>query len=272
MRCCISTYLIGDVQGCYRELQVLLSVIDFNPDRDRLGFVGDLVNRGPESLATLRFIKQLKDPLIVLGNHDLYLLAINAGCIDVEAQHLLQPILEAEDKLDLLEWLRHLPLLIREDFGVMVHAGIPPQWSIEQALQHAREVEVVLQSDSINNMLTQYEDFLTQLVGNQPDCWNFELSGFDRWRYIVNALTRMRFCGAHGELDLISKRSTTADPSRFKPWFEWYHGDTDIFFGHWADLKGQCDHPHVYALDTACVWGEKLTAIRIEDRQLFSVP
>lgn len=260
------------MQGCYRELQALLAVIDFNPDRDRLGFVGDLVNRGPESLQTLRFIKGLKNPLVVLGNHDLYLLAINAGCIDIKEEHLLQSILKAPDKIELLEWLRHQPLMVRKDFGVMVHAGIPPQWSIDQALVHAQEVEIVLRSDQLSTVMSQYEDFLTQLVGDQPDYWNFQFSGFDRWRYIVNALTRMRFCGAHGELDLVNKRLGTTDASRFKPWYEWYQGDTDIFFGHWADLKGQCNHPHVYALDTACVWGEQLTAIRVEDRQLFSVP
>lgn len=249
-------YLIGDVQGCYRELQELLDIINYNPARDRLGFVGDLVNRGPESLATLRFIKSRLNPLIVLGNHDLYLLALGYGVLKTQSQHTLHDILNAPDKDDLLEWLRCQPLLIHNDFGVMVHAGIPPQWTIPEAVDYAREVESILQGPSIENILGQ-------LFHDEPRCWNPQLEGVARWRYIMNALTRMRFCTESGKLDLHHKTTTVAPSPQYKPWFEWYQGDSDIFFGHWAALRGECHHPQAIALDAGCVYGHGLKGVSL---------
>lgn len=248
-------YLIGDVQGCYRELQELLDIINYNPARDRLGFVGDLVNRGSESLATLRFIKSCQKPLIVLGNHDLYLLALGYGVLKTQSHHTLHDILDAPDKEDLLEWLRHQPLLMQHDFGVMVHAGVPPQWTVPEAVTYAGEVESILQGPA-------FERVLGRLFHDDPRGWHPQLEGIARWRYIMNALTRMRFCTQAGELDLHHKTTTAPSPS-YKPWFEWYQGDTDIFFGHWAALKGVCHHPHVIALDAGCVYGNGLKAVSL---------
>ena len=237
-------------------MQGLLDIINYNPAYDQLGFVGDLVNRGPESLATLRFIKNCNNPLVVLGNHDLYLLALGYGVAKKTFPHTLDDILTAPDKNDLLEWLRHLPLLITADFGVMVHAGVPPQWSVAEAAIHAKEVESVLQGPSF---ITELSD----LFHNEPRNWDPQLEGSARWRYIVNALTRMRFCTQAGELDLQHKDTAISPAPDYKPWFDWYHGNTDIFFGHWAALRGECHQPHVTALDAGCVYGHGLKAVSI---------
>lgn len=267
----MSVYIIGDVQGCYHELQELLTLIQFDPDKDRLGFVGDLVNRGPNSLEVLRFIKSLSSPLVVLGNHDLFLLIIGYGLMPEDAyEHTLHAVLRAPDKLELLEWLRHCPLIHYEknDNALLVHAGLPPQWSIEESIQHADEVSKVLSS-------SKYIDFLTNLFGNQPAQWKKTLSGQDRLRYISNALTRMRFCNAEGALDLKADGKMSTDPDRFKPWFDWRNpkkDNTDIFFGHWAALNGQCNAPRCYALDTGCAWGHRLTALNLETKERFNIP
>lgn len=267
----MSTYLIGDVQGCYRELQQLLEHIDFHPERDQLGFVGDLVNRGPDSLAVLRFLYGLRrSPWIVLGNHDLYLLIIGYGLVPSDAyQHTLHQTLQAADAPVLLEWLRHqsLVLPVPDQSGVMVHAGLPPQWTMADCVARAAELHSVLQG-------THFKTFLQHLFGNTPAAWHDSLDGQDRWRYLVNAFTRMRFCGQQGELDF-----TLDDPAQAndvcKPWFSWRkHLPTEspIYFGHWARLHGLTDAPHCVALDTGCAWGHQLTALRLEDSQRFSVP
>lgn len=243
-------------------MQELLEIIDYNPSRDRLGFVGDLVNRGPESLATLRFIKNCVNPLVVLGNHDLYLLALGCGAVKKPFTHTVHDILNAPDKKELLDWLRHLPLLIASDFGLMVHAGVPPQWQVPEALVCAREVEAILQGPAC-------DEKLSQLFQDEPRSWDSHLEGVARWRYIINALTRMRFCTQLGELDLRHKTATVSLSAQYKPWFDWYHGETDIFFGHWAALKGQCNHPHVYALDAGCVYGKGLKAICVETKTVY---
>lgn len=266
----MATYIIGDVQGCFSELQALLEHIRFNPQTDRLGFTGDLVNRGPDSLKTLRFIKNLKDPIVVLGNHDLYLLALNYGFVRKKENSTLDEILAAPDKEELLTWLRHQPLvhIDHQLKYLLVHAGIPPQWNEQQALEHSEEVTDSLHSNQFNSFI----GFLENMYGNQPTQWNEDFTGWDRLRYITNVFTRLRFCDANGELDLKSKLKRPLNPQQFKPWFEFINPEYDILFGHWAALEGKCNHPKCYALDTGCVWGKSLTALRIEDKKLFSVP
>lgn len=266
----MSTYLIGDVQGCYRELQQLLEHINYNPDRDQLGFVGDLVNRGPDSLAVLRFLKQQRRaPWIVLGNHDLYLLIIGYGLVPSDAyRHTLHETLQAPDMPEILEWLRHqaLVLSLPSHHAVMVHAGLPPQWSSATCLEHAAEITDVLQGP-------QFKRFLLHLFGNSPASWREDLTGHDRWRYLVNAFTRMRFCDAQGALDFTLDAPSQAT-DQLKPWYAWRaaRSEPTIYFGHWARLQGQSDHPHCIALDTGCAWGNTLTAFHLEDNQRFSVP
>lgn len=262
----MATYLIGDVQGCFDELQRLLSKIQYNPDRDRLGFVGDLINRGPKSLETLRFIKELDDPIIVLGNHDLTLVIMGYNYIKRGKSHCLQEILDAPDKEQLLNWLRQQPLMHYNnelDFCV-VHAGIPPQWRIKDALPYANEISTALQAND-------FHTFLQEMHGDQPAEWQPNLTGWDRLRYLVNAFTRMRFCSQSGKLDLSNKTEHSPNLKHFKPWFEWRQQQTPIIFGHWAALMGKCQANNIYAIDTGCVWGGYLTALRIEDKQLFQV-
>lgn len=258
----MSTYIIGDVQGCFDSLQRLLQKIDFNPDKDQLGFVGDLVNRGPKSLETLRWIKQLRDPLIVLGNHDFHLMALyflrdNPQFKFKHISHTLDNILNADDCDALIYFLLQQPLLIvKEDFA-MVHAGIPPQYSIADALNAANTVTTLLRE---NPAL-----FFEHIYGNYPTAWNESLTGWDRTRYIVNAFTRMRFCTADGELDL-ENATAISTKKNYRPWFEWIKPPIDIYCGHWAALNGHSTNPKVFALDTGCAWGNTLTAIRLEDK------
>lgn len=266
----MSTYIIGDVQGCYQELEQLLHLIDFNPKKDRLGFVGDLVNRGPNSLDVLRFITSLTDPIVVLGNHDLYLLILGYELMPPDSyEHTLHPIFDAPDKIELLDWLRHRPLLYADSAmqTLLVHAGLPPQWSIAQSLAHAHEVELALQGN-------HFREFLSDLFGNEPLSWHDHLTGQSRLRYITNALTRMRFCDESGYLDLKGDGNVSTNPHRFHPWFNFRDHQQDkmsILFGHWAALNGHCDAPGCYALDTGCAWGYSLTALRVEDKKRFSV-
>jgi bis(5'-nucleosyl)-tetraphosphatase (symmetrical) len=263
----MSTYAIGDLQGCYDELQQLLQVINYNADKDQLWFAGDLVNRGPKSLETLRFIKSLTNAVTVLGNHDLHLLAIANG--HPYTKHTLYEILKAPDCDELINWLRQQPLLhydARLGF-VMTHAGIPPQWTLEQAKNYAAEVEAVLRSDS-------YPEFLKHLYSDTPVVWRPDLSGWDRLRFITDALTRLRFCNAQGNLDLNAKGGLDSQPEGYMPWFAVPNRATanlKIVFGHWAALEGITNTPNVYALDTGCVWGRYLSALRLEDGKWFRV-
>jgi bis(5'-nucleosyl)-tetraphosphatase (symmetrical) len=261
----MATYVIGDVQGCFAELEALLKQIAFNPISDHLSFVGDIVNRGPQSLETLRFIKNLPNATLVLGNHDLYLLIAGYDILPLPAEATLHDILIAPDKLELLEWLRQQPLVHYDSTTNLysVHAGIPPQWSAAEAINFSREIQHELTGP-------HFLSFLTNLYGNTPNEWSPTLQKHDRWRYIVNAFTRMRFCSAAGKLDL-ENQTAHSSHSGYKPWYEWRNDDVDIAFGHWAALAGQCDKVGYFALDTGCVWGSKLTAMRAEDRQLFSV-
>ncbi len=263
----MATYIIGDVQGCYTELLQLLEAIDYNPDRDQLGFVGDLVNRGPDSLSVLRFIKNLPNPLVVLGNHDFYLLAIGYGSVVYHGDHTLDPILEASDKLELLEWLRIQPLVIYlQAFDtVLVHAGFPPQWKLADLLLNADMACTHLRSN-------EYVGFLRDIEYHRhtPLQWREQADKKERIHYTINALTRMRFCNQDGTLDLSNKtaRSTHFD---FRPWFEWYQLPHRVMFGHWAALDGRKTNPNCEALDTGCVWGRSLTAYCLEDQRRISI-
>ena|SRR3989338_6719638 len=263
----MSTYAIGDVQGCYDELQALLQLIHFQPSQDQLWFVGDLINRGPKSLETLRFIKSLPNKIAVLGNHDLYLIVLAAG--HTYSHHSLHTILTAPDRDELIHWLRHQPLLHYDATlnYVMTHAGIPPQWNLQAVQQYAHEVEQALQTDN-------YAYWIRHLFDKQINRWHGQLNKNDRLCYIVNAFTRMRFCTAEGILDLKNKGELMTAAPGYLPWFKIPNRATNhvpLIFGHWAALRGQVDVPNVYALDTGCVWGEKLCAMRLEDRQLFHV-
>lgn len=264
----MATYAIGDLQGCYEELRHLLDACRFDPATDRLWLVGDLVNRGPGSLEVLRILRQLGDSVVaVLGNHDLHLLAVVAGVGKLHRNDTLQPILDAPDKSELLDWLRHRPLMHRENGYVLVHAGLLPQWTAEQARALAGEVEAVLQGGD-------HRAFFAHMYGNQPDCWKNNLRGYERLRVIVNACTRLRICSARGEMEFKFKGEAANIPAGYMPWFEVPErasADHTIVCGHWSAL-GLHLTPNVITLDTGCLWGGPLTAIRLEDRQLFQVP
>lgn len=266
----MSTYAIGDVQGCFDPLLKLLNVIQFNPEKDVLWFTGDLANRGPKPLETLRWIKSL-GAICVLGNHDLTLLAALENLIDLPSTDPAKIILDTpeNEKKEWITWLRHLPLLHQDPKlkFVMTHAGIYPLWDIHQAIQYAHEVENVLRSDG-------YLAFLKVMHGNTPTQWNENLSGWDRLRFILNAFTRMRLMTPEGELVYHAKSAPPEHPHLF-PWFSFPHQhpqkDT-LIFGHWAALKGQSHTPHVIALDEGCVWKGSLAALCLETKRRFSIP
>jgi bis(5'-nucleosyl)-tetraphosphatase (symmetrical) len=261
----MSVYAIGDIQGCFDELLELLATLRFDRQRDRLWFVGDLVNRGPKSLETLRFVRELGSAAVtVLGNHDLHLLAAAHGIrpdnIDGDT---LEPILAAPDREDLIDWLRRLPLLHYDgELGyLMVHAGLPPQWDLKLAQRCAGEVETVLRGNRL-------ESFLSRMYGNKPRQWSGELEGWDRLRFIVNCFTRMRFCDRNGRLELKSSGPPGSQPEGYYPWYEIpgrASAGMNIIFGHWSTLKA-ADIPGVYPIDQGCLWGGQLTALRIDTR------
>lgn len=265
----MSHYAIGDLQGCCHSLEALLTKINYDTSIDTLWFTGDLVNRGPDSLSTLRLVSRLPRVQCVLGNHDLHLLALALAPTAYPATHNLDPILEAHDRDALIHWLRHRPLLHHDDHlhYTMTHAGIPPQWNIAQAQHHAEEVNNVLISD-------QAGVFLEHMYGNEPDTWSDTLQGWERLRYIVNALTRMRFCDPTGKLVLDLKGAPGSQPPGLIPWFQIPNNRSPqdrLIFGHWAALMGKTDQPNLFALDTGCVWGNQLTALRLEDQQIICV-
>jgi bis(5'-nucleosyl)-tetraphosphatase (symmetrical) len=267
----VSVYAIGDVQGCFDELLALLESIHFDPARDRLWFAGDLVNRGPKSLETLRFVRGLGDRAVtVLGNHDLHLITHAYGLPLDNDDHTLDAILEAPDRDELVDWLRRRPLLHHDDtLGfTMVHAGLPPQWDLHTAQRCAREAEQVLGGETLG-------DFIPHMYGDEPDLWSEDLSGRDRLRFIINALTRLRFCSRHGKLKLKYKGPPGSQPEKFLPWFELGNRasrDMKIVFGHWSTL-GRRNDAGIYPLDTACLWGGELTALRIDkEPEYFRLP
>jgi len=264
----MATYVIGDVQGCYEELLYLLAELNFDRARDRLWFTGDLVNRGPQSLAVLRYVRQLGDTAVtVLGNHDLHLLAVAEGVGKLHDNDTLDEILAAPDRDELLHWLRGLTLLHHDAEGnyIMINAGLAQQWDLALAQQCAAEVEAVLRSDD-------YVEFLQNMYGNTPDRWSTDLSGWARLRFITNCFTRLRYCDADGHLQLKYKGEPDTQPAGVMPWYQApgrppHRGH--ILFGHWSTL-GLYRHQGVIALDTGCVWGGLLTAIRLEDQAIYS--
>ena len=266
----MTVYAVGDLQGCLQPLKRLLKQVNFKPKKDTLWLTGDLINRGGECLETLRFVYDMRDSVVtVLGNHDLHLLAVAAGVRTQSPSDTLDGILNAPDKEVLLNWLRHQPLLHHDPVleFTMVHAGIPPQWSLKIAQKRAREVEAVLQSDL-------YELLLSTMYGNTPQCWEKGLEDCDRWRVITNYFTRMRFCDAKGKLELTSKAGLHHAPKGYAPWFEHLHRKTyhdRIIFGHWAALEGQAYSENVFALDTGYVWGNRMTMMKLSNQKRFSV-
>ena len=259
----MAIYAIGDIQGCFDELIALSKKISFDPNKDKLWFVGDLVNRGPKSLETLRWVKSLGDSAItVLGNHDLHLLAAFAGIRPVKKLNSLSSILQAKDAADLIDWLRKRPIFhydAKLDIA-MVHAGLVPQWSILDAQIRALEVEAILSSDN-------YAELLQHMYGDKPNYWRNSLAGWERLRMITNIFTRMRYCDKHGVMDFIKKGPPDAEKV-LQPWFKnksRNSRDTKIVFGHWSTLGYQNKY-NVIATDTGCLWGGALTAVRIDSK------
>jgi bis(5'-nucleosyl)-tetraphosphatase (symmetrical) len=261
----MATYAIGDIQGCYDEFVDLLERIAFDPAKDRLWLVGDLVSRGPKSLETLRYARSLGDIAItVLGNHDLNLLAVAAGVRKPHRSDAVENVLDAPDRNELMDWLRTRKMMHAEGGYAMVHAGLLPQWSVSRAHELAGEVEEALAAPS-------YVELLTRMYGNSPTRWDESLTGYDRLRVIVNAMTRLRLCDADGNMDLNHKTGPEGGPPGYIPWFEVpgrASAGTPIVFGHWAAL-GLKLTSDVLAIDSGCVWGRSLTAVRLEDRRLY---
>lgn len=259
----MTTYAVGDLQGCLKPLKCLLDEVAFNPSCDVLWSVGDLVNRGPDSLDTLRFIDSLGNACVaVLGNHDLHLLATSHDASRLRKSDTLLPILKADDCEVLLASLRQRPLAHWDArLGMlMTHAGVPPIWTVKQTLKRAAEVEAVLRSDE------RLPLFLDDMYGNEPDRWKASLSGVPRLRCITNYLTRMRFCKADGTLDLASKEGVGTAPTGFAPWFSFprRNPEAQLVFGHWAALEGRTGVAGIHALDSGCVWGNSMTLMNLD--------
>ncbi|MEP7181513.1 MAG: symmetrical bis(5'-nucleosyl)-tetraphosphatase [Betaproteobacteria bacterium] len=264
----MSLYAIGDVQGCHAEFCHLLDLIGFSPATDRLWLVGDLVNRGPGSLAVLREVKALGDAAVtVLGNHDFHLLTVAAGYTRPHRQDTIAPILDAPDRDELLGWLQRRPLVVIEGDRLLVHAGLLPAWTPAMALSLSREVEAMLASE-------RADAFLAALYGDEPRMWRDDLEGFDRLRVVVNACARMRFCAADGTMEFREKRGPDQAPEGFRPWFEHEaraSAGTTIVCGHWSTLELMLA-PNLLMLDSGCLWGGALTAVRLDDRRVYQVP
>lgn len=264
----MATYAVGDIQGCCAELRQLLDRVRFDPAADRLWLVGDLVNRGPDSLGVLRLVRSLGEAAVtVLGNHDLHLLAVAEGAADKHRSDTLDDVLNAPDRAELLDWLRRQRLLHAQGGYALVHAGLLPAWSVEKARQLAHEVEAALRSDD-------YAAFLARMYGNTPHGWDDGLTGYKRLRVITNAFTRMRICTPQGEMEFKFKGEVRDVPPGYLPWFDVpgrASASSTIVCGHWSAL-GLRVEPNLIALDTGCLWGGPLSAVRLEDRRVFQVP
>ncbi|MGB0449110.1 MAG: symmetrical bis(5'-nucleosyl)-tetraphosphatase [Porticoccaceae bacterium] len=267
----MTDYVVGDIQGCLSPLLKLLDRVNFEPTTDRLIAVGDLINRGPQSLDTLRFCKGLGSAFTsVLGNHDLHLLAISQGVRKATNKDTLDDILCAPDRHELLSWLQQLPLLLSVGDYTIVHAGIPPNWSIGTAASMAREVEVVLQSE-------QSGVYFNHMYGNQPDSWSDSLEGPERWRLITNYLTRMRYCSSSGKLELNAKTAPHSSPpeqlaAEFAPWYSHKKRTArqdKIIFGHWAALEGRDCGANLYPMDTGYVWGGAMRLMNLDSGEQY---
>jgi len=263
----MSTYVIGDLQGCFASFQRLLKHIHFSPS-DHLWLVGDLINRGPDSLGVLRWLTEHEHQVtVVLGNHDLHALVVAEGFVKPHRSDTLQRLFAAPDADDLLTWLRHQRMAYFEEDCLMVHAGLLPSWNLAQVMSLAREVEQVLRGN-------HYQDFLRHMYGNQPDQWHEDLQAWDRLRVITNAMTRIRICDAEGRMEFAFKGSLADIPAGYQPWYAWPQRASQqvtVLFGHWSALGFQRAH-NTIALDTGCLWGGELSALRLDDHQLFQVP
>jgi bis(5'-nucleosyl)-tetraphosphatase (symmetrical) len=264
----MATFAIGDLQGCYSRFLDLLDLIGFDQTEDRLWLVGDIVNRGPDSLGILRFVKGLADAVtMVLGNHDLHLLMVAEGCAPLNRNDTIQDILSAPDREELLHWLRQQKLLHVDGNYVIVHAGLLPSWSIAQASELASAAEALIRGE-------EFHEFCAHMYGDLPDHWADNLSGYARLRVIINAMTRMRICTPDGKMDFKFKGTVRDIPLGYLPWFEAptrASREATIICGHWSALGLQLRN-NLIALDTGCLWGGALTAIRLEDRKVFQVP
>ncbi|RZS57965.1 symmetrical bis(5'-nucleosyl)-tetraphosphatase [Sphaerotilus mobilis] len=262
-------HLVGDLQGCCDAFDRLLAEIGFSPSRDQLYVLGDLVNRGPESLRTLERLASFgASAICLLGNHDLNLLAVDLGVRRVHRSDTLDDILASPHRRHWIDWLRHQRLAVQAHGWLMVHAGVVPQWDAAQTLARAAEVEQLLQGPDL-------ADFLPVMHGNEPACWDDTLTGPARWRFIINTLSRIRFCTSDGRLDFKLKEGADTAPPGLMPWFDVpgrRSASTPIAFGHWSTL-GDLDRPDLLALDTGCVWGGRLSAARIDGgrREIVSV-
>lgn len=272
----LAIYLVGDIQGCFKELQALLTQVNFSPKRDLLFVAGDLVARGPDSLATLRFIKSLgKRAKVVLGNHDLHLLAVYAGIKKAKAADKLAEVLNAPDVKELMDWLAQQPLIQEipctetqesQHKAFMSHAGFAPQWTLKEAQKQAKFVQKRLASK-------KREHWLSLMYGEEPNHWRHAESEEQKFRYSVNALTRMRYCYLDGSLEFVLKKAPEKNThNELKPWFDLCKDLENVswVFGHWASLMGKHKHNNLYALDTGCVWGNHLTILRWHDKKLFT--
>jgi len=263
----MTIYAIGDIQGCFQELKALLKKINFSIDKDQLWFTGDLVNRGPQSLETLRFVKNLgENAITVLGNHDLHMLAVLFEFEKPRKKDTLNEILSAPDKQSLMDWVREQPLMHLDETHktVLIHAGIYPAWSIPQAQNYANEVQQILRDDRI-------KAFLQNMYGNEPDAWNEELTGWPRIRFITNCFTRMRYCSDKLALNMDEKGKPGSQATHLQPWFDFQNDslkDYRIVMGHWSTL-GHASQQNVFAIDSGCLWGGKLTAMRIDGPNEF---
>lgn len=264
-------YVIGDLQGCHAAFCHFLQKLEFDPKQDKLWFAGDLVARGEDSLNTLRDVKALCEQgaaATVLGNHDLNLLAVWRGVAKIRKKDKTAPIFAAKDTDELLNWLRHQPIMAYpDDHTVLVHAGIPPHWTLDEVAEYAKQLESQLQGS-----LYQLDRMLPHLYSKTADDWNDDINGFTKIRAIANYFTRMRLCKQDGTLEFTFTSSLDdAMPDDFLPWFEWQVPRArKILFGHWAALKGKVDLPHARALDGGCVWGNHLLAYRLEDGKVIT--
>ncbi len=267
----MSTYAVGDIQGCYEEFARLLDRIDFQTGRDRLWLLGDLINRGPDNLSVVRRVREMGSSAVtVLGNHDLHFLAVHRGGHSPNRSDTFDDLLTSPRVDDISDWYRQQPFIVRDKVlgYAMVHAGIPHLWKMRKALELAAEVEEVIRGSTC-------EQYFRELYGNEPDRWKESWDGMERWRVVTNYFTRMRLIDADGTLDFSHKGALEDAPEGFSPWFSLRAEEPlkqTLLFGHWAALEGHTDDDRIIGLDTGCVWGRSLTCMRLEDGRLFSVP
>lgn len=262
----MSIYVVGDIQGCVSELEALLELIEFDLEVDHLWALGDLINRGPNNLDTLRLLRRIPNFRTVLGNHDLHFLAVVYSDRKLSKKDTLHDLFDHSERDEIVDWLRQQPLAIYDQQHdlFLSHAGIPPSWSVTQALSRATEVELAIRE-------ADPTPYFSGMYGNTPDQFSEGLSGIDRLRCITNCLTRLRYCDSNDRLELTHKAEVA--PPGYSPWFQFpRHDSTTFLFGHWAAIDGKTDSDQFVALDTGCVWGRSLTALRVEDFKRFSVP